>query len=410
MSGQVTRVLRPNKIIGSAACAVLVALVATAPALAADIMPLKAPSAAAAYDWDGFYFGGNIAYRHGNTTATLADPVPASWSNGFGSLYAGVQAGYNFMVRSRVLLGLEADISFANYLSRDDEVTSRATPAQILSDKVDYIATLRGRVGYTFDHWLIYATAGFAVSGARVLQALPGADEDNKALRTRIGGALGAGVEVAVAPGWSTRLEYLYTRFGGISADLPAGTHYESAFDAHALRLGLNRKLDWEQVEASWRKGESPLAAEFPSWGLHGQTTLIEQGYFHFRSPYEGPNSCVTPRARLPSWACGSGRAESFTTRPRSPRAPGSAELSVSAAFPTVRRKKPASRTSTTTRRGCSCGRHSASAASRKPSKTISLISAAKPMYPGSPSPSARSSRRTSSTTTPMPTSPALRF
>jgi high affinity Mn2+ porin len=291
MSGQVTRVLRPNKTICSAAGAALVALAASVPPLAADIMPLKAPSAAAAYDWSGFYFGGNIAYRHGNTTATLADPVPASWSNGFGCLYAGVQAGYNFMVRPRVLLGVEADISFANYLGRDDEVTSRVTPVQLLSDKIDYIATLRGRVSYTFDHWLIYATAGLAVSGARVLQALPGAAEDNKALRTRIGGALGAGVEVAVAPGWSTRLEYLYTPFGGISADLPAGTHYESAFDAHALRLGLNRKLDWPQVEESWRKGESPLAAEFPSWGLHGQTTLIEQGYFHFRSPYEGPIS-----------------------------------------------------------------------------------------------------------------------
>src|SRR6516164_11080802 len=71
----------------------------------------------------------------------------------------------------------------------------------------------------------------------------------------------------------------------------PSGTQYASMFDMHSVSVGINRKLGSPELDAAFARGESPLAADFPNWNLHGQSTFIEQGYFHFRSPYEGANS-----------------------------------------------------------------------------------------------------------------------
>ena len=49
-----------------------------------------------------------------------------------------------------------------------------------VTDQIDYIATLRGRFGYAFDHWLIYGTGGFAWSQARF-----GETPCSPAMRTR---------------------------------------------------------------------------------------------------------------------------------------------------------------------------------------------------------------------------------
>ena len=291
MSIQIKCLLRPIRWLHSAGCAALIALAATAGAPAADNLLITAATIPPAYDWAGFYVGGHVGLTRGTTQVALFDQGPSSSSNTFGSGYAGTQLGYNFMPWPHVLLGVETDISFANYLGRDDEPASRISPTQQLIEKVDYIGTLRGRVGYAADHWLIYATGGFAYSGARVLQTLTGATDETKELRMRTGATLGAGAEVAIAPGWTTKLEYLYTRFGSISADFPSGTQYASMFDMHSVRLGINRKLGSLEMDAAFARGESPLAADFPNWNLHGQSTFIEQGYFHFRSPYEGANS-----------------------------------------------------------------------------------------------------------------------
>src|SRR5260370_11335094 len=84
--------------------------------------PLKAPPAPATsyFDWTGFYVGGHVGYSRGNARVTLADPDPTHFGHSFGSLTGGLQGGYNYVLPSRFLLGIEADASFLNYLSADD--------------------------------------------------------------------------------------------------------------------------------------------------------------------------------------------------------------------------------------------------------------------------------------------------
>ena len=97
-------------------------------AFAADLSvtwPVKAQSSALGYDWNGFYAGGHIglAAGHPNWILTPLDgglPVGGSFGlyrspNAFtegGSWLEGVQAGYNWMLPNRLVLGIEADGSF----------------------------------------------------------------------------------------------------------------------------------------------------------------------------------------------------------------------------------------------------------------------------------------------------------
>ena len=267
-------------------------------AVAADApgAPIKAAKISPHYNWTGFYAGGHVGYGRGNANTSLSDPAFAVASNSFGSLFGGVHAGYNYLAPSRVLLGIEADVSFSNYLSADDVAASRAGATDI-AHKIDYIGTLRGRLGYAAGRQLIYGTGGFAWTQARFAQTPGSADDKDKILRTLTGWTAGAGTEIAIAPRWSARIEYLYSRFGHANATFPSGARYESAFDIHTLRLGLSRRFDSSKADAWWRKNSDSEPAQFNNWELHGQTTYIQQGYPAFRSPYTGTNS-FTPWAQ----------------------------------------------------------------------------------------------------------------
>ena len=277
-------VVKRGRLIAGAAVAAL-AVIDVARAADQAALPTKAP-AKQPYDWNGFYFGGHVGYGQGRANATVTDPGATSVANTFGGNIAGVQFGYNVVLPSRVLLGLETDLTFANYLDSNPIVAGVPTARSNVSEQVDYTGTVRARLGYVADPWMIYATGGFAFAGTRALNDPRNIDEE-KQLKRRAGWSLGAGVEYALSPHWSARAEYLYSQYVGADAQFPSGTHYSSTFDFHALRVGLNRKLG----AADSIEGDARISTESDRWELHAQTTYIQQGYPSFRSPYSGPNS-----------------------------------------------------------------------------------------------------------------------
>jgi len=262
--------------------------------LAADValpnaMSLKAPPIAN-NDWSGLYAGGHVGYGRGHGRNNQFDPNPTAAVSSFGSLFGGLQLGYNYLLPSRLLVGIEGDISFPNYLD-DGIVASRTTPSSAITEKLDFISTVRGRAGYASDDWLFYATGGLAWSQARLLESNLTGSED-KVLRMRAGWALGAGAELTVAPGWTARLEYLYDHLGKASGTFASGTSYQSTtVDLNSVRLGLNWKLGRTGVDTSSAYVGDSWAIDPVSWNVHGQLTFIEQGYGAFRSPYQGINS-----------------------------------------------------------------------------------------------------------------------
>ena len=143
------------------AFAVLIAATAISPAQSSD-GPVRTAAARPA-DWSGFYFGGHAGYGFGRVTSTVPGADPLSLANRFGSIYAGVQGGYNVVLPSRLLLGIEGDMSFANFYATD-QIAARLTGAgTLVTEEIDYVGRVRGRVGYAFDRWLVYGTGGFCL-------------------------------------------------------------------------------------------------------------------------------------------------------------------------------------------------------------------------------------------------------
>lgn len=263
-------------------------------AIAAD-MPVKAPPVQSIFDWTGLYIGAHAGFSRGSSNAVLTDPATGATSNVFDGMIGGVQAGYNYRLPSGLLLGVEADFTFPNYLTSNSVVSSLATARSDVAEQWDYVATARGRIGYAAGPWLAYATGGLAFAGERFLNT-PAIGNDEKILNTRLGWAAGGGVEYAFAPHWSARLEYLYSRFGKADISFPSGTHYASTLDFQVLRVGLNRKIDWP---GSGNFTPASLAdTESDRWEIHGQSTFLPQGYPAFHAPYSGPNS-LTPAPQL---------------------------------------------------------------------------------------------------------------
>jgi high affinity Mn2+ porin len=265
------------------------------PAVAAD-MPLKAPHIQSVFDWTGLYIGAHAGYSRGSSNIVLSDPASTATSNSFSGVIGGVQAGYNYRLPSGMLLGVEADITFPNYLTSNSVVSSLVTARSAVTEQWDYVGTARGRVGYAAGPWLAYATGGLAWAGERFLNT-PAIGSDEKILNTRLGWAAGAGVEYAFAPHWSARLEYLYSQFGKADIRFASATQYASTLDFQSLRLGLNRKIDWPG-SGNFTPNTSLTDPESDRWEIHGQTTFLPQGYPAFHAPYSGPNS-LTPAPQV---------------------------------------------------------------------------------------------------------------
>lgn len=263
---------------------------------AADIsVPLKAPIYSHDDAWSGAYFGGHIGYGRGTAHATLTETISFPLSQAFGSLYGGVQAGYNQLLRSGLLLGAEADVSFPNAAPSDNVVWMGAVPAGSVVERIDYLATLRARLGFGWSNVLPYLTGGFAWSNGHAAQQPFASDTEDSHLHRRIGGAAGVGIEVGFARTWSARVEYLYTRLGRLHAAFWPGTEYSSTLDLHMLRLGLNHQFGGHTLTGSREEGPANQAITFPTWEMHAQSTFVFQGYPSFAALYSGPNS-LSPR------------------------------------------------------------------------------------------------------------------
>ena len=222
-------------------------LLATASAVASDLAPryTKAPAMAAAYDWTGFYVGGNVGGQWGSadpTTTTIYDPfgyfvsssIPAIATVGAqrinsSSVTGGFTAGYNWQVNNAVF-GLEGDI---NYFGFKGSATGLAvypccapnnfTVSSTVS--ADWLATIRGRLGFlATPNWLLYATGGAAIAEVRANFNLADtylALESASIRDTRLGWTAGVGTEYAVGNGWSFKAEYLYVDLGAAPSRVP---------------------------------------------------------------------------------------------------------------------------------------------------------------------------------------------
>ncbi len=107
-------------------------------------------------------------------------------------------------------------------------------------------------------------------------------------------GYRGSGSSSLLGGNWVERLNTVTSTSAAGPMDLMALPFRNRALirSFRTLKLGLNYKL-WDTPP--WDRGAvsngQPVASASTDWNVHGQTTVIAQGYPRFRSPYQGTNS-----------------------------------------------------------------------------------------------------------------------
>jgi outer membrane immunogenic protein len=208
---------------GAAALAMFAA--SSASVRAADLpvpeVPMIAAAPVAVYDWTGFYIGANVGYGWGKFDG-------GSRRAGFGDnkidgVVGGAQAGMNWQW-DKFVAGLETDIQGTGF---DGENSRRFDP------EGGIFGTVRGRVGFAFDRFLVYGTGGFAYSDVNVKKN----NDDWK-----YGWTAGGGVEAAVTDNITVKVEYLYADLGDDTVRSRRG-NFKYDYTQNLVRVGVNYKF-----------------------------------------------------------------------------------------------------------------------------------------------------------------------
>ena len=272
------------------------------------------------WNWTGLYVGAYAGLAL--STANFADPFGASVfgdtvrSPGFSG---GGQIGYNWQpLGAPWVFGVEAD---AGALSSDGTSTCFAASAQTINTtcrvRPQAAGTFTGRIGYAMgptdelhniepigilpfrSATMIYGKAGLAFANDRIDMAInnalagfagPGITS-NSANATLWGWAAGLGVEHALTPAWSLKVEYDYLGFGsrnianlGSSTANPSGVTLSStppgssgvSQNVQLVKMGVNYKwganpLNWAgAASAAYVTKNPPTPNWFSSWDAAG--------------------------------------------------------------------------------------------------------------------------------------------
>lgn len=245
------------------------------------IVPALVP--VAPWSWTGLYIGGHVGGGFGNSQ--FADPAGAAIYGGAvrsPMFLVGGQAGYNWQIpNSNFVVGAEVDAaaSFA-----DGTATCLASSGFFISAncrvRQDATGSLTGRVGWVTGargHTLVYAKGGgawlrerFDITTNALTPALSTGFDG-----ARFGWTVGAGVEKALTPAWSFKVEYDYANFGALSTATPtsylqvlppfnngylqtAGSTSSVSQNLQTIKVGLNYKVGVD-ADARWEPSDYHL-------------------------------------------------------------------------------------------------------------------------------------------------------
>jgi outer membrane immunogenic protein len=228
-------------------------LVASGSAFAADLPPAPAPVLKAvayvpAFSWTGLYLGGQVGYSWGDAESSLSLPELPDYLSASGSpngVFGGGFAGYNYQFASNLVVGIEADITGGS-LDASGSVSSIFGPAAwevSAKHELQWFGSVRARVGYAFDRFLPFVTAGYAFGSVESTFMAPG--ERVSPSESVSGWTVGGGLEYAVTDNILARIEYRYTDYGDVSSLLPnySNLTVNQSFSTNDVRLGLSYKF-----------------------------------------------------------------------------------------------------------------------------------------------------------------------
>jgi outer membrane immunogenic protein len=212
--------------------------------------------------WTGFYLGAHLGGTWGSSTANGETGVTLddSWSYSPSGLVIGGTLGYNWQLGPMVY-GIEGDLGNLGLGGSGGYYVPLGYDASTSTD-ADFYMTLRGRLGFLMNGWMLYFTGGYlgADTSVSVLAECdtlfcsePTVSASSSSFRN--GWTLGGGFEAALEGAWTAKLEYLYYDLGAVTLTTPAGAGlgantWNVETDGSLIRAGVNYRfnsLKWGQ-------------------------------------------------------------------------------------------------------------------------------------------------------------------
>ena len=168
------------------------------------------------FTWTGAYLGVNAGYVFSERDTVRTTGIGALQGNvdrGFRQAAIGVQqegftaggqVGYNYQFTpgSGIVVGLEADAAYTDLQrTRTDIRFNPNTLTNTYRSEMSFLGTVRGRLGYAFDRFLVYGTGGFAygdVSQSVAFQTNVPVAYSGARSNIETGYAYGGGIEYAL--------------------------------------------------------------------------------------------------------------------------------------------------------------------------------------------------------------------
>lgn len=178
--------------------------------------PVAQDAAPAINNWSGFYIGGAGDWQKGEFHKRTGNAY------GFGGQ---AFTGYNWQ-QGQIVYGVEADLGYSGLDASRNGLTA----------KNGVNGSVRGRLGYDFNPFMLYGTAGLAVGQNKL------SDDTSSDSKTAVGYTVGAGAETFITNNVTARIEYRYTDYGKEKFNLDSG-NFSRGYDEQSVKVGIGVKF-----------------------------------------------------------------------------------------------------------------------------------------------------------------------
>ncbi|MRR18227.1 MAG: porin family protein [Deltaproteobacteria bacterium] len=185
------------------------------------------------YSWTGFYFGFQGSYLKG-TSDWAPEGTALRLKNDTEGGMGGFYIGYLYQTPVKIVVGVEAETNYG----RLSNSSACPNPSYSCHTEVNWIGSLRGRLGYALGRFMPYVAIGWAYAGADTYVTYLPTGDDFGSSNSYLGFTPGAGLEFAVTNNFLIRGEYAYYDFGRRSATIQ-GDEVDIRLANHAFKLGV---------------------------------------------------------------------------------------------------------------------------------------------------------------------------
>lgn len=200
-------------------------LLLTASGFAADLgappAPYAAPPPPPPFTWTSCYgglrAGGGVGQSDLTDIAGVVSPTSgfSAENLNISGWMAGGQLGCDYQFAANWVIGIEGAVTGGD-IGATSNFALTPFPGDFAAYKetTDFMMSATARLGYAWDHWLLYAKGGFAGAGNKYSTFDSMQTYNFQGTENRIGWTAGAGIEWALWEDWSVRLEYDYFGLG----------------------------------------------------------------------------------------------------------------------------------------------------------------------------------------------------